>query len=828
VLLDPSGSLATQQVDLMVAAWRRGERPLAEDFLARHPELGEDAAIRLIYEEVCLRREVGLDVDHDAVLRRFPHWRQELEALLDCQRLMESPPGGATSFPQEGEVLAGFRLEREIGRGSAGCVFLAIQPSLADRPVVLKITPRGREEHLSLARLQHMNIVPLYSEHVLQARNLQILCMPFLGGATLAQASELLKNQPVSERSGKGLLEAIDQIQGKLPIAPQTKGPLREFIARCSYIEAICLIGACLADGLQYAHDRELLHMDVKPSNVLLAGDGQPMLLDFHLAQAPISPGGPPPMWAGGTLGYMSPEQWGVVTAVREGRPVPDGVDRRTDIYSLGALMYEALGGPLPRSPGALLPPLDHFNSRVSPGLADIIQKCLKPDPRDRYRDASTLANDLRRHLNHLPLRGVRNRSLGERWRKWRRRQPVSLFRSLVVLILAGSAFFAAGTVGLSYRQRIRDIDHALAEGRVMLHRRQFTEASDAFRRGLSVAEHLPGFARKRDLLAQELARAARGSKLEELHQLAELIRFRYGVALPPPEEARSLIQLGRTIWNGRSKLIAPLAGDAAAGIDDRTRADLLDLLVLWANLRVSAASRAEALLAYQEALEVLTEAKTLLGSSPALERDRRAFALALGHESAARSAAIPARSAWEHFDLGKSYLRTGDTERARQEFRAGLELRPQDFWLNFYDGLCAFRLKRFDEAVSAFRVSIALEPASAQCRYNRGLAYQSLGRLDEALADYSRALQLDERFTDAALNRGMILLRLGRHDEARESLERALKSASGREVRGVIYYDLALVDRADGHHESCAVNVQAALDLGNPDAAELARRLHR
>ena len=59
-VLDPSGSLATQQVDLMVAAWRRGERPLAEDFLARHPELGEDAAIRLIYEEVCLRREVGL------------------------------------------------------------------------------------------------------------------------------------------------------------------------------------------------------------------------------------------------------------------------------------------------------------------------------------------------------------------------------------------------------------------------------------------------------------------------------------------------------------------------------------------------------------------------------------------------------------------------------------------------------------------------------------------------------------------------------------------------------------------------------------------------
>ena len=84
-----------EQVDEMVAAWRRGERPLAEEFLARHPELGEDAAIRLIYEEVCLRQEAGLAVDREAIARRFPRWREELEVLLDCQRLMESTPAFA-------------------------------------------------------------------------------------------------------------------------------------------------------------------------------------------------------------------------------------------------------------------------------------------------------------------------------------------------------------------------------------------------------------------------------------------------------------------------------------------------------------------------------------------------------------------------------------------------------------------------------------------------------------------------------------------------------------------------------------------------------------
>ena len=270
----------------MVAAWRRGERPLAEEFLARHPELGEEAAIRLVYEEACLRQEAGLAVDREEIARRFPRWREELEALLDCQHLMETSLP-LPAFPREGEVLAGFRLVLELGRGAAGRVFLAVQPSLADRPVVLKIATRGREEHLALARLQHMNIVPLYSEHVLQARDLQILCMPFLGGATLGRVLETAQGSAVraSDQESNSSTR-LDEIEARLPIAPPSVEPLRQFIARCSYVDAICAIGACLADGLQYAHDRDVLHMDIKPSNVLLAGDGQPMLLDFHLCAA--------------------------------------------------------------------------------------------------------------------------------------------------------------------------------------------------------------------------------------------------------------------------------------------------------------------------------------------------------------------------------------------------------------------------------------------------------------------------------------------------------------------------------------------------------------
>ncbi len=194
-------------------------------------------------------------------------------------------------FPEVGEELAGFHLLAELGRGASGRVFLASQPSLADRAVALKVTARGRQEHLSLARLQHMNIVPIYSEHLLVDRDLQILCMPFLGGATLGQVLELLNDWPPEQRTGMQLIEALDRIQSRLPVRLAVQGPLRNYLTRASYVAAICSIGALLADGLQYAHDRNLIHMDIKPSNVLLAADGQPMLLDFHLARGPIRAG---------------------------------------------------------------------------------------------------------------------------------------------------------------------------------------------------------------------------------------------------------------------------------------------------------------------------------------------------------------------------------------------------------------------------------------------------------------------------------------------------------------------------------------------------------
>ncbi|HZW31369.1 MAG TPA: serine/threonine-protein kinase, partial [Isosphaeraceae bacterium] len=782
---------------------------------------------RLIYEEVCLRNEAGIAVNRDELARRFPRWADELALLLDCRRLIDAGPTGV-AFPLVGEVLAGFRLLAELGRGAAGRVYLAAQPSLGDRPVALKVLPRGREEHLSLARLQHMNIVPLYSEHLLRDRNLQVLCMPFLGGATLAQVLELLDDQPPAERTGRQIIAAMDRIQEHRPSGLLAGGPYRRFIARASYVEAISSIGASLADGLHYAHERELVHMDIKPSNVLLAGDGQPMLLDFHLARGPIRPDGPRPTWMGGTPEFMSPEQLRALAAVREGRPVADVVDGRADLYSLGMLLYVALGGPVPESWHQPLPTLHRRNARVSIGLSDIIHKCLCHDPSGRYADAAALAADLRRHLADLPLRGVPNRSWAERWGKWRRRRPSALSRRLILLALVASIAAAAAMLGIAYRQRVREIESVLAQGRLHRERHQDAQAEDVLHHGLALAEGLPAVNRQRLALEAELDLVRTQKQTEELHRLAETVRFRYGLAPPPAEEAQSLIRLGRRIWQARDLLLAPTAAGDDPDRDQRVRTDLLDLVILWADLRVRHAAPTLVTEARKEAVRVLSEAKALLGPSSALDRELGTYAQVSGTDQAPAGPAARPTSAWEHYDLGRSYLRSGQLERAAEQFRLGLDLRPQDFWLNFSEGLCHYRLGRFEDAVNAFRVCVALAPETAECYYNRGLAYQALGQLDRALADYNRALARNPKLTDAALNRGILHYRQGRHSEAVASLELALSTTSSPTALGVIHYNLALVHLARGDRAAAASDIRAAIRTGNADARELSRRLDR
>ena len=184
--------LATRLIREMIEAWHGGDCPPVEEFLARHPALLDhaEAVTRLISEEIRLRREMGFSVALDQYVQRFPQWEARPVELIDlstCMPCVESTP----AFPVAGDSVGGFRLLAVLGRGVRGRVFLAAQPALASRLVVLKLTPRDGREHLSLARLQHAHIVPLYWVQDLPDRDLRVMCMPYLGGTTLAHVMNM-------------------------------------------------------------------------------------------------------------------------------------------------------------------------------------------------------------------------------------------------------------------------------------------------------------------------------------------------------------------------------------------------------------------------------------------------------------------------------------------------------------------------------------------------------------------------------------------------------------------------------------------------------------
>src|SRR5262249_10194347 len=150
----------------------------------------------LLCEEICLREEYGQREAEAAVLDRFTDWRGPVERLLIEHRRRREGRAGP-GFPSTGETWADFYLLTELGRGAVGRVFLATQPALANRAVVLKVSTPDAREHLSLARLQHTHIVPLYAVHDDAPRNLRALCMPYFGGATLGHILEALRDKPV-------------------------------------------------------------------------------------------------------------------------------------------------------------------------------------------------------------------------------------------------------------------------------------------------------------------------------------------------------------------------------------------------------------------------------------------------------------------------------------------------------------------------------------------------------------------------------------------------------------------------------------------------------
>lgn len=701
------------------------------------------------------------------------------------------------------EPLADFDVLDELGRGAEGRVYLARQRTLADRRVVLKVTECAGEEHFNLARLQHTHIVPLYSVQEDREHNRRVLCMPYFGRATFRDVLRHLEEIPVARRSGRDILHALDrteeddaacELSAAGELAPRSHDtPARKYLASADYVEAVCWLGACLADALQFAHERDLVHLDIKPSNILLAADGQPMLLDFHLARPPLKQGEPPPAWLGGSIGYMSSEQHGASLDTLDRQPLRQDVDGRADLFSLGMFLYEALSGRYVLALEQPLPPLSHWNEQISVGLSDIIERCVKDRPADRYATASALAADLRRHVAHEPLRGVPNRSLPERWSKWRKRQPHAL-PMIVVLVALTLAVLGGGLLANSHRDDQRQqAEQALLDGQNLLRQGRFEEARQQLARGVELAS---GWTGQREVLASlrhHHALAERAKKAAELHELAENLRPLF---ITRGQSLRWLSVLEsncRRIWADRANLSPATTVSLEPTLEARIRRDLLELVAGWMELQRRTGKSND--------MAALQEAVSLFGPHFLLDwagqRNERALQQARPID------------AWEAGVLGCLLLHAGHIERAQAQLENSLAAEPEEFWTNFYCGACAHARGRYAEAAAAFSVCVGQNPGRVEALVERGRAFAALGNLPRAYGDFEQALRVRPQLSEALLQRGLLNLEQKRFDDALTDLT-MVRDQHAEPVK--VRYHLAFVHLALSQFGSARVDFEELL----------------
>ncbi|MDY3563346.1 serine/threonine protein kinase, partial [Gemmata sp. JC673] len=256
--------------------------------------------------------------------------------------------GGAAVPPRVGD----FEIVSKLGQGAFGQVFLARQVSLG-RHVALKVADRelaDRSEGPLLAGLEHDHIVKVFSAFADPDTGLAGLCLQYVPGADLGVLIRHLYDGGRRPESGAELLAALDRLGRGDPGFDPAALRDRAALGADDFPQAVCRLGARLAEALAFAHARGVLHCDIKPANILVTPYGRPMLADFNVAfdRTRHRDG----VRYGGTLAYMAPEYY----AAMAGRP-GGAADERCDVYSLGVVLHELATGRRPPRPAPQEPP---------------------------------------------------------------------------------------------------------------------------------------------------------------------------------------------------------------------------------------------------------------------------------------------------------------------------------------------------------------------------------------------------------------------------------------------------------------------------------------
>ena len=680
------------------------------------------------------------------------------------------------------ELLPEYEILEEIGRGGMGIVFRARHLRL-ERDVAIKVLPallgavrpegvaRFRREAALAARLRHNNIIAVhdygeaegtlyYTMDLVDGRSLRDVLSEIeetgaidvvIGGGPPVETSRRQNAETSKEDEAVSHPPSAPTSDIRHPTSHVTRLDSSSGVAR-QYYRRITQWMADVAEALQHAHEQGVIHRDMKPSNLVLGADGRVMITDFGLARSEDHPALTASGALLGTARYMSPEQ----VDPRRGR-----IDARTDVYGLGATMYEFLafrpmfGGE--RTPEVLRQVLDdeptrprRIIGRVPAELETICLKAVEKEPARRYQSARAFADDLRRWLLDLPI-SARRPSLPTRAAKFvRRRRVVSALAASLAIVLMVSGILYAGYHS-SRRQEAetravaasRGLELLVIETRSLLREGRYTAGLARIDAGLAQWDNAPELLRIR---AKTLGRMGRDA--EALRTLEALLArdpddWQTHYILASVYAYRPARQEGDT---AQLRLTKPWAAMSQEEIDakaDHHRQQVERLMP----------QTPEAFYIQACSEEDPRRAVELLNRAVAVEPSRYEFI---------------AERADQYFKLKEYDAMLLDAERAAM-LRTG--------WASAHAtrGRALLNLKRYEESIAAYDRAIELDPKEASYWHNRGVVRLEAGRFKGAIADASQAIRLDPQYARPYGVRGPARAGLGDLDEGIQDCDRAI-----------------------------------------------------
>ncbi len=421
------------------------------------PQDPEDQVAEIV-EKYLADLEAGKSPNVQAIIASHPDLGDRLRDCLASLQFIQStaneiPSPSETipaSSPSQLGQLGEFRILRELGRGGMGIVYEAEQLSLG-RLIALKVLPfaalldrrqlqRFKNEAHAAATLHHGHIVPVYSVGCEQG--VYFYAMQLINGCSLEQLLvELRRERP---RTGDDQTDvgaddsSVSRPEESTRRAMESLMTTRRSGDKSAYVRKVARLGIQVAEALEYAHSNGIIHRDIKPANLLLDIDQNIWITDFGLAHLESEASATLSGDLVGTLRYMSPEQASGGHAL---------LDQRTDIYSLGATLYELLAL-RPLVPGEtreqLIKRILHeepvgirrIDRSIPSDLETILLKAVQKDPADRYHASRQLANDLQSFLDNKSI-SARRPSLFKRAAKWSRRHIAMIAAVAATLLLS-------------------------------------------------------------------------------------------------------------------------------------------------------------------------------------------------------------------------------------------------------------------------------------------------------------------------------------------------------------------------------------------------------